>query len=50
MPHKNPLLPQGDNRGNDIHVQSPANAGATDTNREWELNGNLDMSVDDEAA
>jgi hypothetical protein len=24
--------------------------GATDANREWELNGNMDMSVDDEAA
>ena len=48
--NKNPLLPQGDNRGKDIHVQSPANAGATDTNREWELNGSMDLSVDDEAA
>ena len=48
--NKNPLPPQGDNRGNDIQVQSPANAGATDTNREWELNGNMDMSVDDEEA
>ena len=48
--NKNPLPPQGDNRGNDIHVQSPANAGATDTNRERELNGNMDMSVDDEEA
>ena len=47
--NKNPLPPQRDNRGNDIHVQNPANAGATDTNREWELNGNMDMSVDDEA-
>lgn len=32
--NKNPLPPQGDNKGNDIQVQSPANAGATDTNRE----------------
>ena len=46
----NPLPPQGDNRGNDIQVQSPASAGAADTNREWELNGSMDMSVDDEAA
>ena len=48
--NKNSLPPQGDNRGNDIKVQSPTSAGATDTNREWELNGNMDMSVDDEAA
>ena len=48
--NKNPLPPQGDNRGNDIQVQSPASAGAADTNREWELNGSMDMSVDDEAA
>ena len=48
--NKNPLPPQGDNRGNDIHVRDPANAGATDTNREWELNGSMDLSVDDEAA
>jgi len=48
--NRNPLPPQGDNRGNGVHVQSPANAGATDTNREWELNGNMDMSVDDEEA
>lgn len=45
--NKNPLPPQGDNRGNDIQVQSPANAGATDTNCECELNGSMDMSVDD---
>ena len=48
--NRNPLPPQGDNRGNGIQVQSLANAGATDTNREWELNGNMDMSVDDEEA
>ena len=43
--------PNDENRkGNDIKVQSPTSAGATDTNREWELNGNMDMSVDDEAA
>ena len=48
--NRNPLPPQGYNRGNDIHVQSPANAGATDTNREWELNGSMDMSIDDEEA
>ena len=48
--NRNPLPPQGDNRGNDIQVQIPANAGSTDTNREWELNGNKDMSVDDEEA
>ncbi|WP_288152555.1 hypothetical protein [uncultured Prevotella sp.] len=46
--NRNPLPPQGDNRGNGVHVQSPASTGATDTNREWELNGNMDMSVDDE--
>lgn len=34
--------------GNGIHVQNPASAGAAATNREWELNGNMDMSVDDE--
>ena len=49
-PNKNPLPPQGDNRGNGIHVQNPASAGAAATNREWELNGNMDMSVDDEEA
>ena len=48
--NNNPLPPQGDNRGSSIQIQSPANAGATDTNREWELNGNMDMSVDDEEA
>lgn len=48
--NKNPLPPQGDNRGNGIHVQNPASAGAAGTNREWELNGNMDMSVDDEEA
>jgi hypothetical protein len=48
--NRNPLPPQGDNRGNGIQVQSPASTGATDTNREWELNGNMDMSVDDEEA
>lgn len=48
--NKNPLPPQGGNRGSSIQIQSPANAGATDTNREWELNGNMDMSVDDEEA
>ena len=48
--NKNPLPPQGDNRGNGVHVQSPASTGAADTNREWELNGNMNMSVDDEEA
>ena len=48
--NRNPLPPQGDNGGNGIHIQSPANAGAAVTNREWELNGSMDMSVDDEAA
>ena len=48
--NRNPLPSQGDNRGNDIKVQSPASAGATDTNREWELNGSMDLSVYDEAA
>ena len=48
--NKNPLPPQGDNRGNGDHFQSPASAGAAATNREWELNGNMDMSVDDEKA
>ena len=48
--NRNPLPPQGGNRGSSIQIQSPANAGATDTNREWELNGNMDMSVDDEEA
>ena len=42
------MPPQGNNIGNDIRVQSPANVGTADTNREWELNGNMDMSVDDE--
>ena len=28
----------------------PDAGGGTDTNREWELNGNMDMSVDDEDA
>lgn len=46
--NNNPMPPQGNNRGNDIRVQSPANVGTADTNREWELNGNMDMSVDDE--
>lgn len=46
--NNNSMPPQGDNRGNDIRVQSPANVGTADTNREWELNGNMDMSVDDE--
>ena len=48
--NRNPLPSQGDNRGNGVHVQNPASAGAADTNREWELNGNMDMSVDDEEA
>ena len=46
--NNNPMPPQGNNRENDIRVQSPANVGTADTNREWELNGNMDMSVDDE--
>lgn len=45
--NRNPLPSQGDNRGNGVHVQNPASAGAAATNREWELNGNMDMSVDD---
>jgi len=28
----------------------PDAGGGTDTNREWELNGNMDMSVDDETS
>lgn len=48
--NKNPLPPQRDNRGNGVHVQSPASTGAAATNREWELNGNMDMSVDNEEA
>ena len=49
---KNPLPSQGDSRGSSANIQRPmADAGgATDTNREWELNGNMDMSVDDEEA
>ena len=43
-------LSEDESKGNDIQVQSPANAGSTDNNREWELNGNMDMSVDDEEA
>ena len=45
--NRNPLPPQGDNRGNGVHVQSPASAGAAATNRKWELNGSMDMSADD---
>ena len=48
--NRKPLPPQGDNRGNGVHVQNPASTGAAATNREWELNGNMDMSVDDEEA
>jgi hypothetical protein len=48
--NNNPMPPQGNNRGNDIRAQNPANVGTADTNREWELNGNMDMSVDDEEA
>lgn len=49
--NRNPLPPQRDNRGSSANIQRPmADAGgATDANREWELNGSMDMSVDDEA-
>jgi hypothetical protein len=45
--NKNPLPPQKDNRGRSIQSQSD-NAGASDANREWETNDNMDLSVDDE--
>ena len=50
--NKNSLPPQRDNRedGGNIQRPMPDAGGATDTNREWELNGNMDMSVDDEEA
>lgn len=50
--NKNPLPPQGDNRGSSANIQRPMtdDGGATGANREWELNGNMDMSVDDEEA
>ena len=50
--NKNSLPSQEDNRGSSANIQRPmADAGgATDANREWELNGNMDMSVDDEEA
>ena len=50
--NKNSLLPQRDNRedGGNIQRPLPDAGGGTDTNREWELNGNMDMSVDDEEA
>lgn len=50
--NKNSLLPQRDNRedGGNIQRPIPDAGGCTDTNREWELNGNMDMSVDDEEA
>ena len=50
--NKNPLPRQGDNRGSSANIQRPMadDGGATGANREWELNGNMDMSVDDEEA
>lgn len=50
--NKNSLLPQRDNweDGGNIQRPLPDAGGGTDTNREWELNGNMDMSVDDEEA
>ena len=50
--NKNSLPPQRDNRedGGNIQRPMPDVGGGTDTNREWELNGNMDMSVDDEEA
>ncbi|WP_262281002.1 relaxase/mobilization nuclease domain-containing protein [Hallella absiana] len=50
--NKNSLPPQRDNRedGGNIQRPMPDAGGGTDTNREWELNGNMDMSVDDEEA
>ena len=50
--NKNSLPPQRDNRedGGNIQRPIPDAGGGTDTNREWELNGNMDMSVDDEEA
>ena len=50
--NKNSLPPQRDNRedGGNIQRPMPDAGGGTDTNREWELNGNMDMSVDNEEA
>ena len=50
--NKNSLPPQRDNREDSGNIQRPMPdaGGGTDTNREWELNGNMDMSVDDEEA
>ena len=50
--NKNSLPPQRDNRedGGNIQRPMPDAGGGTDPNREWELNGNMDMSVDDEEA
>ena len=50
--NKNSLPSQRDNRedGGNIQRPMPDTGGATDSNREWELNGNMDMSVDDEEA
>lgn len=50
--NKNSLPSQRDNRedGGNIQRPVPDAGGGTDTNREWELNGNMDMSVDDEEA
>lgn len=50
--NRNPLPPLRDNREDSGNIQRPLPdaGGGTDTNREWELNGNMDMSVDDEEA
>lgn len=45
--NKNPLPPQKRQQGKSIQSQSD-NAGASDANREWETNDNMDLSVDDE--
>lgn len=50
--NKNSLSPQRDSREDCGNIQRPMPdaGGGTDTNREWELNGNMDMSVDDETS
>lgn len=50
--NKNSLPPQRDNRedGGNIQRPLPDAGGGNDSNREWELNSNMDMSVDDEEA
>ena len=50
--NKNSLSPQRDSREDSGNIQRlmPDAGGGTDTNREWELNGNMDMSVDDETS